>query len=174
VKSEFRSKVEKEGSMTLLGKKALVTGGSRGIGAAIAKTLAAEGAVVAITYEKSKDQADAVVSEITASGRFAVAIQADSADITAIQASVDAAAVELGGLDILVNNAGIIRMNDLAEMAIEDIRLFSMSICAGRSSRARLPCAISGKAAALSQSAATLRIACPMAAWVSTRRRSRL
>jgi len=108
--------------MTLVGKKALVTGGSRGIGAAIAKTLAAEGAAVAITYEKSKDQADAVVLEIKALGRIAVAIQADSADTGAIQASVDKAVAELGGLDILVNNAGIIRMNDLANMAIEDIQ----------------------------------------------------
>ncbi|GGN13701.1 3-ketoacyl-ACP reductase [Dyadobacter beijingensis] len=109
-------------SFTLVGKKALVTGGSRGIGAAIAKTLAAEGAAVAITYEKSKDQADAVVSEIKGLGRIAVAIHADSADIRAIQASVDKAVAELGGLDILVNNAGIIRMNNLADIAIEDIQ----------------------------------------------------
>ncbi|MBE1529590.1 NAD(P)-dependent dehydrogenase (short-subunit alcohol dehydrogenase family) [Sphingopyxis sp. OAS728] len=108
--------------MTLAGKKALVTGGSRGIGAAIAKTLAAEGADVAITYEKSKDLADAVVSGIKALGRFAVAIQADSSDIAAIAASVDRAAAELGGLDILVNNAGIIRMNNLADIAIDDIQ----------------------------------------------------
>jgi len=108
--------------MTLAGKKALVTGGSRGIGAAIAKTLAAEGADVAITYEKSKYLADAVVFEIKALGRFALAIQADSADISAIQASVARAAAELGGLDILVNNAGIIRMNNLADIAIEDVQ----------------------------------------------------
>lgn len=108
--------------MTLVGKKALVTGGSRGIGAAIAKTLAGEGADVAITYEKSKDQADAVVADIKRLGRFAVALQADSADIGAIQTSVDRAAAELGGLDILVNNAGIIRMNDLADIAIEDVQ----------------------------------------------------
>lgn len=108
--------------MTLSGKKALVTGGSRGIGAAIAKTLAAEGAAVAITYEKSKDRSEAVVSEIKALGRFAVAIQADSADVEAIQASVDKAAEDLGGLDILVNNAGIIRMNNLADISIEDVQ----------------------------------------------------
>jgi 3-oxoacyl-[acyl-carrier protein] reductase len=108
--------------MTLVGKKALVTGGSRGIGAAIAKALAAEGAAVAITYEKSKDRAEAVVAEVKSLGRLAVAIQADSADVRAIRASVDKAAAELGGLDILVNNAGIIRMNDLADIAIEDIQ----------------------------------------------------
>jgi 3-oxoacyl-[acyl-carrier protein] reductase len=108
--------------MMLVDKKALVTGGSRGIGAAIAKTLAAEGADVAITYEKSANHADAVVSGIKAFGRSAVAIQADSADVVAIQASVDKAAAELGGLDILVNNAGIIRMNDLASIPIEDVQ----------------------------------------------------
>jgi len=108
--------------VTLVGKKALVTGGSRGIGAAIANTLAAEGADIAITYEKSADHAAAVVSEIKALGRSAVALQADSADVAAIQASVDKAAAELGGIDILVNNAGIIRMNDLADISINDIQ----------------------------------------------------
>lgn len=113
---------DRSASMLLTGKKALVTGGSRGIGAAIAKTLAAEGASVAITYEKSKDQAEAVVAEIKALDRIAIAIQADSADIRAIQASVDKATAALGGLDILVNNAGIIRMNNLADIAIEDVQ----------------------------------------------------
>lgn len=108
--------------MNLAAKKALITGGSRGIGAAIAKTLAGEGADIAITFEKSADHAAAVVSEIKALGRFAVAIQADSADVAAIRRSVDKAAAELGGLDIIVNNAGIIRMNNLSEMAIEDIQ----------------------------------------------------
>ena len=75
--------------MTLSGKRALVTGASRGIGAAIAKALAAEGADVAITYEKSAEGAAEVVSAIKAKGRRAVAIQADSANVAAIQASVE-------------------------------------------------------------------------------------
>jgi 3-oxoacyl-[acyl-carrier protein] reductase len=105
----------------LKGKRALVAGASRGIGAGIAKTLAAEGAAVAITYEKSGDRAAEVVPEIEALGRRAVAIKADSADVAAVQASVDKAAAELGGLDILVNNAGILRVGDLKDLSLADI-----------------------------------------------------
>src|ERR1700755_347596 len=107
--------------MTLAGKRALVTGASRGIGAAIAKALAAEGADVAITYEKSADSAAAVVEPIKATGRRAVAIQADSADVAAVQASVDRTVTELGGLDILVNNAGILRLSELKDISLADI-----------------------------------------------------
>jgi 3-oxoacyl-[acyl-carrier protein] reductase len=107
--------------MLLKGKRALVTGASRGIGAAIAKGLAAEGADVAITYEKSADRAAEVVRAIEALGRRAVAIKADSADAAAVQASVDKAAAELGGLDILVNNAGILRVGDLKDLSLADI-----------------------------------------------------
>jgi NAD(P)-dependent dehydrogenase (short-subunit alcohol dehydrogenase family) len=107
--------------MTLTGKRALVTGASRGIGAAIAKALAAEGADVAITYEKSAKDAAEVVAAIKAKGRRAVAIQADSADAAAVQTSVDKTVAELGGLDILVNNAGILRLGGLADMPIADI-----------------------------------------------------
>ena len=107
--------------MTLTGKRALVTGASRGIGAAIAKALAAEGADVAITYEKSAERAAEVVRAIEAQGRQAVAIQADSADVTAIKASVDKTVAKLGGLDILVNNAGILRVAELKDMSLEDI-----------------------------------------------------
>jgi len=107
--------------MLLSGKRALVTGASRGIGAAIATMLAAEGADVAISYEKSTDLAEAVVQEIRALGRKAIAIQADSADVAAVQRSVDQAAAELGGLDILVNNAGILRVGELKDISIEDI-----------------------------------------------------
>src|SRR5262245_49663320 len=110
-----------ETTMTLTGKRALVTGASRGIGAAIAKALAAEGADVAITYEKSADAAAEVVSAIKAKGRRAVAIKADSADVAAVQASVDKTVAELGGLDILVNNAGILRLGGLNDMPLADI-----------------------------------------------------
>ncbi|MET3622833.1 SDR family NAD(P)-dependent oxidoreductase [Burkholderia ambifaria] len=105
----------------LQGKRALVTGGSRGIGAAIAKRLAADGADVAITYEKSAERARAVVADIEALGRRAVAIQADSADPVAVRGAVDQAAQTLGGLDILVNNAGIFRAGALDDLTLDDI-----------------------------------------------------
>ena len=107
--------------MLLKGKRALVTGASRGIGAAIAVELAAEGADVAITYEKSADRAAEVVSAIRAHGRKGVAIQADSADVTAVQASIEKTVRELGGLDILVNNAGILRVGGLKDNSLADI-----------------------------------------------------
>ena len=107
--------------MLLQGKRALVTGASRGIGAAIAKTLAAEGADVAITYEKSADLANEVVKAIRDHGRKGVAIQADSADVSAVQASIEKTVRELGGLDILVNNAGILRVGGLKDNSIADI-----------------------------------------------------
>jgi NAD(P)-dependent dehydrogenase (short-subunit alcohol dehydrogenase family) len=103
--------MKKESAMaqTLKGKRALITGGSRGIGAAIARRLAAEGADVAITYERSADRADAVVGEIRKQGRHALALQADNANVDALRGAVNAAAKALGGLDILVNNAGVVR-----------------------------------------------------------------
>jgi NAD(P)-dependent dehydrogenase (short-subunit alcohol dehydrogenase family) len=105
----------------LAGKYALVTGGSRGIGAAIAIALADKGADVAITYERSAERATQLVAAIEQKGRKAVAIQADSGDPAAIQRSVDEAASRLGGLDILVNNAAIARNNSIAEFTVEDI-----------------------------------------------------
>jgi 3-oxoacyl-[acyl-carrier protein] reductase len=107
--------------MTLTGKRALVTGASRGIGAAIAKALAAAGADVAITFETSAELAAGVVKEIESKGRRGVAIQADSANVSAVQASVEKTVAALGGLDILVNNAGILRMGDVKDISIEDI-----------------------------------------------------
>lgn len=90
----------------LTGRRALVTGGSRGIGAGIVRRLTADGAAVAFTYGVSAAEADKLVAEVTADGGTAVAIQADSADPTQVAAAVEQAVAALGGLDILVNNAG--------------------------------------------------------------------
>ena len=105
----------------LTGKKALVTGASRGLGRAIALSLARAGADVVITYEKSADKAQAVADEIKALGRYSEAVQADSASAQAIQDAVTHAARALGGLDILVNNAGIARGGPLESMTLADI-----------------------------------------------------
>jgi 3-oxoacyl-[acyl-carrier protein] reductase len=107
--------------MNLSGKRALVTGASRGIGAAIAIELAEQGADVAITYVRSPERADEVVRAIEATGRKGVAIQADSIDPAAIRRAVDTAAEQLGGLDIIVNNAAIAIYNPIADFAVEDI-----------------------------------------------------
>ncbi|MBY5820584.1 SDR family oxidoreductase [Rhizobium leguminosarum] len=105
----------------LAGKRALVTGGSRGIGAAIALALADKGADVAITYERSADRAAEVVRAIERKDRKALAIQADSADPAAVKRSVDEAAQALGGLDILVNNAAIALYGAIADVSVEQI-----------------------------------------------------
>jgi NAD(P)-dependent dehydrogenase (short-subunit alcohol dehydrogenase family) len=106
---------------SLLGKRAFVTGASRGIGAAIARRFAAEGAAVAIGYERSADVAHAIAQEIEAAGGRAVAIQMDAVDPASIRQAVDQAASTLGGLDILVNNAGIIRYGAAGEISLADI-----------------------------------------------------
>ena len=108
-------------SLPLSGKRALVTGGARGIGAAIARQLAADGADVAITYEKSAEKAEAIVAEIRATGRKAVAIQADAGSIDGPQKAVTGAVEGLGGLDIVVNNAGIGNGGSFADQPVEEI-----------------------------------------------------
>src|SRR5258708_5733537 len=105
---------------SLKGKKALVVGGSRGIGAAIVKGLAQEGAAVAFTYANSRESAQSLVASIEDAGGRATALHADSADAKALDGAVDRAAEALGGLDILVNNAGILIHGNVADYSLAD------------------------------------------------------
>src|SRR5258707_85296 len=105
----------------LEGKIALITGGSRGIGAAIAKRLAADGANVAITYTKGADAAASVVKEIERAGGKAIAIQADAADAEAGKAAVEKTVATFGRLDILVNNAGTAIPKTFEEATLEEM-----------------------------------------------------
>ena len=101
-------------------KVALVTGGSRGIGAAIARRLAADGAAVAITYTASPDKAAEVVSAIETSGGRALAVQADAGEPGQVRAAVARTLEAFGRLDILVNNAGVLRFGPIDELSLED------------------------------------------------------
>ncbi|MGO4831616.1 SDR family NAD(P)-dependent oxidoreductase, partial [Rhizobiaceae sp. 2RAB30] len=104
----------------LNGKVALVTGGSRGIGAATALRLAADDADVAITYARSPERADQVVREIEAKGRRGLAIRADNLDADAVEAAVATTVERFGRLDILVNNAGIFQAAPIEELTRAD------------------------------------------------------
>src|SRR6202140_334021 len=105
----------------LEGKIALVTGGSRGIGAATAKRLAADGASVAITYAKDPRAASAVVKAIELNGGKAMAIQADAADVEAVKRAVEKTVATFGRLDVLVNNAGTAIPKPFEETTLEEM-----------------------------------------------------
>jgi len=114
---------------SLTGKSALVTGGSRGIGAAIAKRLSKEGADVAVTYSSSPERAQQVVDEMMKDGGKALAIRADAADQSAVRAAVQEAGKAFGKIDILVNNAGVLALGPIANFPAEDFeRALSVNV----------------------------------------------
>ncbi|HEY4291858.1 3-oxoacyl-ACP reductase family protein [Luteibacter sp.] len=106
---------------SIQGKSALVLGGSRGIGAAVARRLAAGGASVAITYVQGAAAANAVVDDITKAGGRAIAIQADSASEDAVESAVARTREAFGSFDILVNSAGILAIAPIEEFTTEDL-----------------------------------------------------
>ena len=107
--------------LPLAGKTAFVTGGARGIGAAVVRRLARDGAAVAFTYARSADTADALADEVVAAGGRALALQCDSADAEAVTAAIDEAARTFGGLDILVNNAGVYLGGSVEVFSLADL-----------------------------------------------------
>src|SRR5260370_3548014 len=120
-KERDRSDRRKTMTKKLEGKIALVTGGSRGIGAAIARRLAADGANVAITFTKGADAAASVVKEIERTGGKAIAIQADAADAGASKGAVEKTVATFGQLDVLVNNAGTAIPKTFEETTLEEL-----------------------------------------------------
>ena len=115
----------------LTGKRALVTGAGRGIGAAVAGRLAADGAAVAVNYRSSASDAEALVGELTQEGRPAFALQADVSDPAACASLVERAADALGGLDVLVSNAGVEHFGALASITPQDYeRVFATNVAA--------------------------------------------
>ncbi|UBM26615.1 3-oxoacyl-ACP reductase FabG [Pseudomonas sp. p1(2021b)] len=116
-------------AFNLDGKVALVQGGSRGIGAAIVRRLAKEGAKVAFTYVASAGSADALASEINSNGGHALALRADSADAAAVQQAVETTVEAFGRLDILVNNAGVLAVAPVTEFDLADFdRLLAVNV----------------------------------------------
>lgn len=113
----------------LTGRRALVTGGSRGIGAAIVRRLAGDGASVAFTYNSSPDRAREVVAQASESGSTVIALQADSADADAMRRAVDDTAQRLGGVDILVNNAGVAHVAPIESFPLNEFdRLVAVNV----------------------------------------------
>lgn len=125
----------------LAGQRALVTGGSSGIGAAIAKALAAAGAKVAVNYAAGKDRAEAIVADIAAADGEAFAVQADVSDEQQVQSMLAAMLVEWDGIDILINNAGLQRDAPLVDMTVDDwdtvmaVNLRSQFLCTREATR---------------------------------------
>lgn len=114
------SNITTPSSHNLIGKVALIQGGSRGIGAAIAERLAHEGAAVVITYVSSADKAAELVRGIEAAGGRALAVKADSADADAVRGAVNQTLSHFGRIDILVNNAGVLAIAPIDEFSLED------------------------------------------------------
>jgi 3-oxoacyl-[acyl-carrier protein] reductase len=114
---------------SLAGRRALVTGGSRGIGAEVVRRLAADGAAVAFTYGASATEAEKLAAEVAGSGGTAVAIQADSGDPEQVATAIDETVAQLGGLDILVNNAGVAYIGDVESLTMEQFdRLVAINV----------------------------------------------
>jgi 3-oxoacyl-[acyl-carrier protein] reductase len=117
------------GSGVLSGKVALVTGGSRGIGAGIVRRLAKEGAAVAFTYAASHEKAAQLVQVVEAAEGNALAIQADSADATAVQGAIEQTVKAFGRLDVFVNNAGILLRGTIDQFSLEDLdRMLAVNV----------------------------------------------
>src|SRR5438105_14408297 len=113
----------------LAGKKALVTGGSRGIGAAVVRRLVDEGATVALNYRVGADAAEALIKELNGDGGRVTALQADVSDPAATKDLVERAVASLGGLDVLVSNAGVEYFGPLETITVDDYeRVFGLNV----------------------------------------------